>query len=897
MQPSLFDESYLQTDPVLKMDAIAEADLHAALSGGAVLITATPALSLAWKRACVVASGQSVCVTPAVISWQDWINGLTALDSNLSVPLNRMQETRLWEQVIRDDGSSSAAHSSSSLRGLARHARDAFALMCEYRIEAKELAFGGEEAEALAGWISGMAEQLGSGALAGRMLSAMQAESLLADMTQWVNQTTLILDGFDRFTPMQQRLLAALQGAGKTVLSVEREQVTTPMLTACSDQAEEFQLLAQRIRSAIDERNDVRIGVALCDSVKDTKPLSRALNAALMPAVALGSEAELQAVNMPAASLSDLPMISQLLHMLAMAAQSSVSFNDFSRLLFSPWLKGYAEERMARSEFDRQLRRLNRHQLSLKAVIDSPMMDALPELKPLFAILSSWDEKACSVYEWVSRVHSLLQQSGFVQISSDGEPRSSSDIRQMNAFRDLLSSLVSIDVVAGRMNWSSFLSLLRSACSETQFGLPAKYANVTVLPISQIAGMSFDKLYVIGLDEEVFPTQVRSQPLLPPPLQQKFNIANSRAELAFEHSAWLWQQLLKAAPIVELSYAAQRNEQELHVSPFARDLPPQRVEVSFAEIRQLEQEVYADAPDLPLQAGEKIRGGTALIRDQSACPFRSFATWRLGISELDETEPGIEATTKGSLIHLALEYIWQQLRSRSALLALDEDRRSSLIADSISHAWQQQGISLTTAIKGIEEKRMATVLDEWLETELLRPEFRVKATEADFTLQLPQNSSQQVAIRIKADRIDEDEEGCTILIDYKTGAPQSFRKWLGERIEEPQLPLYAVAAGLSEQDVVAYGRVRTGQMGFEGLSGEASGIKGVTACDGKRGAPDDWDAVLQLWREQVNALAAEFVAGRSEVTPRNEKACNYCGLEPVCRIEERGFDIDGGDEI
>jgi len=86
-------------------------------------------------------------------------------------------------------------------------------------------------------------------------------------------------------------------------------------------------------------------------------------------------------------------------------------------------------------------------------------------------------------------------------------------------------------------------------------------------------------------------------------------------------------------------------------------------------------------------------------------------------------------------------------------------------------------------------------------------------------------------------------------------------------------------------------------MGFEGLSGEASGIKGVTACDGKRGAPDDWDAVLQLWREQVNALAAEFVAGRSEVTPRNEKACNYCGLEPVCRIEERGFDIDGGDEI
>ena len=894
MQPSLFDEPSLQTDVALKIEAIAEADLPAALSEGGLLLTASAGLALAWKRACVVASDQSVCITPAVISWQDWINALATQDSNLSVPLNRMQETRLWEQVIRDDGSSSASHSSSSLRGLARHARDAFALMKDYRIETRELAFGGEEAEALAGWISAMAEQLGRGALAGRTLSAMQAEHLLADITRRVSQTALILDGFDRFTPMQEAILTALQGAGKTVLSIQHEQIATPVLTACSDQTEEFQLLAKRIRSSLDEEPQIRIGVALSDAIKDTKPLCRALNVALMPAA--GSEAELQAVNMPAASLSDLPMISQLLHMLAMAAQSTVSFNDFSRLLFSPWLKGYADERMARSEFDRQLRRLNRHQLSLQTIVDSPMMAALPELKPLFATLSSWDEKACSVLEWVSRVHGLLQQSGFVQISSDGEPRSSSDIRQMNAFRDTLSSLVSIDAVAGRLNWSSFLSLLRSACSETQFGQPGRYANITVLPISQMAGMSFDKLYVIGLDEEVFPMPVRSQPLLPPVLQQKFNIANSRAELAFEHSTWLWQQLLNTAPIVELSYAALRNEQEMHVSPFARNLPPQRADVSPEKIQQLEQDVYADAPDLPLLADESVRGGTALIRDQSACPFRSFATWRLGISELDETEPGIEATTKGSLIHLALEYIWQQLRSRSALSALDAEGRSLLIAASIRHAWQQQGVSLTSAIKAIEVKRMATVLEEWLETELLRPGFRVKATEADFTLQLPQSGSQQVTIRVKADRIDEDEEGRTILIDYKTGAPQSFRKWLGERIEEPQLPLYAVAAGLSELDVVTYGRVRTGQMGFEGLSGEGSGIKGVTACDGKRGAPDDWDAVLQLWREQVNALAAEFVAGRSEVAPRDEKACNYCGLESICRIEERGFVSDSGEE-
>ena len=192
---------------------------------------------------------------------------------------------------------------------------------------------------------------------------------------------------------------------------------------------------------------------------------------------------------------------------------------------------------------------------------------------------------------------------------------------------------------------------------------------------------------------------------------------------------------------------------------------------------------------------------------------------------------------------------------------------------------------------------MATILNQWLDIECERPDFEVVAIESPFTLHLPENGDRQLAVQIKADRMDRDAEGSIILIDYKTGAPQSFRKWLGERIEEPQLPIYAVAAGLTENDVVAYGRLRTGQIGFEGLSGKVSGIRGITAFDGKRGAPEDWHEVLTHWREQIDVLAAEFVAGRSEVAPRDKKACRYCGLEALCRIDERGFTEDVGDEL
>ena len=109
---------------------------------------------------------------------------------------------------------------------------------------------------------------------------------------------------------------------------------------------------------------------------------------------------------------------------------------------------------------------------------------------------------------------------------------------------------------------------------------------------------------------------------------------------------------------------------------------------------------------------------------------------------------------------------------------------------------------------------------------------------------------------MSADRIDRDSQGHTILIDYKTGAKQSYSKWLGERMEEPQLPLYALAAGLTKTDAVTFATIRSGHaMGFEGLAGETVDIDGIAVCDGKRKRPDDWQQLLEQWRESLNLLA------------------------------------------
>ena len=64
------------------------------------------------------------------------------------------------------------------------------------------------------------------------------------------------------------------------------------------------------------------------------------------------------------------------------------------------------------------------------------------------------------------------------------------------------------------------------------------------------------------------------------------------------------------------------------------------------------------------------RGGTTLLKDQAHCPFRAFVHHRLKCTQLDSPEAGISAMSRGDLVHLALEKIWQKLGRRTALEAL-----------------------------------------------------------------------------------------------------------------------------------------------------------------------------------------------------------------------------------
>jgi len=876
----------------------AEALKH--LRAGATLVTATSALVSDWKRR-VIPHSSSVVTTPAIFTWHHWLTGIASSCPDMPVPLTVHQETQLWEQMIRRDLSryNLPQGNTASVRGLAKHAANAWMLMQDYRIDVQELASCGEEAEALARWIAAMQLKLASKAFEERTLIADVPKLLYKQLSCVDLPECFIMDGFESLTPMQQRMLDALQQHGCEMMQVqERGQTAEATWTPCPDESGECRHIAERIKVLLDRDKSMRIAVLTTESIRDVAVFRRALDDVLIPDACLHPERDIQSVTIAGDALSDWPMVGQALHFLSLTGKQHITFDEFSPLLFAPWLAGYRDERMARAALDASFREQNRRYLSLKGLLKSAGVQDLPPLSSVIRALEGWKTRQQSAAAWVKSVHALLLTAGFVRTGLEDEsPLNNLEIRQMNAFRDVLTSLVSLDAVSPPLSWHEFLSRLRTACAEARFGLAAMYPNVVVMPLNQAAGMEFEHVFVMGMDEEVFPPPVRPQPLLPVHVQRKYGIPMSSGSQVFESSRWLWDQVARIAPTIECSYAQHKDEREMLPSSFVAGLAEKCVEETTRLPQRLELEDMKDTTDVPLRADEHIRGGTAIIKNQSACPFRAFATHRLGITTLGETAPGIESSDQGALIHLALEFIWEKLESQAALLALTERARADLINMSIEHAWRESRIFRDSGVQAIEKKRMRQVLDAWLDVEAARPPFEVVEREKTYHLTLPEDAEHACPMRIKVDRMDKDAQDHRILIDYKTGKPPSISQWMGERMAEPQLPLYALAAEIGADDAVAFAAVRSGDaMGFAGLAGEDTGITGMKACDGKHGRPEDWQQTLDNWREHINALAKEFVAGRSEVAPRDKHACDYCGLEAVCRVEETGFVSDVEDD-
>jgi len=861
------------------------------LSQGGVLIAHSPQLANDWKYRYSIQQTLPACETPNIYTWSAWLSELFKQTSE-RVCLKPMQEQRLWQQTINED---LIDITESSLRGLAKQASQAYGLIQSYQISTQALLqTGNDETLALLRWMEAIHAKLNQSNHQPYILKADIASLLHTQQKSLTLPAAIMLDGFEHFTPIQAQHLAMYAKSGSIILQVQQQAIPHNIaLYPCQDTQAEYQHIALQSRSILEQQPQARIALisAQPSQAKELSALKRSMQKTLATESCLYPEIQQQTISTQEV-LTDHPMVQQALHLLTQCAQHEISFEDFSILLFCPWIRGFEKERMARASLDALFRRQNRHRIQLKHLTTSTSLQATPALKNCIEHIITWQQnitKKQSCAHWIKICQHFLQHCGFIQAGLEHESiHHAVEIQVMNTLHECISQLIALDAVQPNCSWSHFLTCLRTTCAETSVGQAINFRNISVLSMQQAIGMQFDYIFIYGMDNANFPPIARPQSFLPIRIQHDYHIPMSHSSLVFESCQWLWQHIQYAAPHIMLSYATERDEQAMQASSFVAHLAIKQALYDDALPQHWELEDFDDTQTIAVADAAQIRGGTHIIKHQSACPFRAFAVHRLRIESLGETTPGIEPSTKGSLIHLALEYIWQQLLTQQSLLDISLKQRQKLINDSIEHAWKTTKKPIDFHSQRIEHKRMYHLLIEWLELESKRPPFQIEALEKTYQLSLPTTSQPALSITIKADRMDKDAQDHRLLIDYKTGQQQSSSQWLGERMAEPQLPMYALAANLGNHDGVSFASVRSGEsMGFEGLSGEDMGIKGLTLCDGKRHHPDDWQAVLVAWEEQLNALAAEFIQGHSDVTPRDHHACDYCKLEAICRIDEQ----------
>jgi RecB family exonuclease len=280
------------------------------------------------------------------------------------------------------------------------------------------------------------------------------------------------------------------------------------------------------------------------------------------------------------------------------------------------------------------------------------------------------------------------------------------------------------------------------------------------------------------------------------------------------------------------------------------------------------------------------------LRDQSVCPFRAFAVHRLAIEKKDAPSLLPRADERGTTLHAALHLAYRMLRSRETLEALGHEARRNLaervVSDALADATQRNAPASYLATE--RARLVASVLD-WFRVDLARPDFECETTEQNLEAQIA-----GVPFGIRIDRVDRDTStDGRILIDYKSGTASPLQ-WRGVRLEEPQVPLYAVVLGGVREAALA----EVAPLGSR-LNGVAAdpdryerGPAIRMAAPTRLDAPT-WTDLEERWRTSITSLARELASGVARVDPLHTGICRACHLRTLCRIDDRDTRFNDGD--
>ena len=849
--------------------------------------------------------GQTQWQPPTILSWDAWASGLwrgLLMQGGAShVLLNGTQELAVWRAVLANDPE---LRSLRSVDSLAELAAEAWRLLCSHggRDRLQELAVS-TDTRAFQGWAKAFERRCQSaGYLAHAQLEEVLRKSIEGGVVR-VEAAELALVGFDAMTPAQVRLVEAVRGAGIAVEALTIEAAGEQgLLVEAADELSELRSCARWVRRFLEEWPAARVGVIVPGLGEQRAEIDRVFREVLAPELqdvgASGEGGPYEfSLGVPLAATAMVRVALELLRWLA----GPLPVERVSGLLGSRYFAGGGAESGARAELDAfELRRVTmlRPEVSVARVIalveGSRRRESLGVLARALRGLEARAEDPLTqdeerpYFEWADEMREVLEAAGW----GAGAGESSSEFQTRRRWESALDELATLDFDGARVRFGAALKELERIAKRTVFAPESREAPVQVVGPLEAAGDGFDAVWFLRAGELSWPAVVSSSPLLPWKMQRELGVPGADVAQDAAYARAVTERITRSAPVAVFSYARQSSEGKQRASSALDGLGLETVAASAlleAEVERVvvEVETFEDREPLPLLRDEVAHGGVKILASQAACGFRAFAEQRLWGNELRESELGMDALERGSVVHQVLESFWSVVKTQRALHDMSDDERVEVldwaIRESLRKSEALRSSEWDFAYVELQLDRLHDLLGPWLELEMVRPPFEVKLQED----RLEDARVGPLRLSVRVDRVDK-VEGGEIILDYKTGAAKPS-DWLSKRPDAPQLPLYAILSQAERLEGVAFAHVRAGKdCGLQGFATSKDvGIR-MAKMEGA-----SLEIQVELWRTVLTGLAEEFYRGDARVRPKQYPGtCEHCGQRLVCRLDVAAMDED-----
>lgn len=842
-----------------------------------------------------------------ILAWDAWTAALwrnLLIDGHaIGLLLNRTQEHTIWRRILIADSSLESLRSPDTL---AEQAADAWQRLCSYNGQSRlRGAASNYDTQAFERWAIEFQRRCRDS----KLLTQAELENSLSHAARSgnlrVETQEVVLVGFDRLTPAQASLVEAIQSMGHTVVELP---LTIPaasrLLIKAEDEDEEISAAAHWARSFLEEHPEARIAIVLPALDKHRAKIDRIFRAVLAPELQNIEAAEDAcpyefSIGIPLARAEMVRTALDLLHF----SIGPIRLERASALLLSPYFSMLPAERSVRAEFDAfELRREHRlrPEISLARMIASvyksqhreslgQLLATLLATQSVASHLSTTDRRSHS--EWAEKMRRILEAAHW-----GAEHETSVEFQVRKKWESALDELATLDFDGSRVEVSHALDSLERIAAHMMFAPESHGAPVQIIGAFEAAGSTFDAVWLMRCGDLTWPVPAAINPLLPWRLQVE--LAMPGADTARDDTAArrITERIAASAATTIVSYAVEVDEGKQRPSSLLDNLNLSETDagqlVSMeAQHPLVELESIADTEPVTALPDIPVRGGAQILKNHAACPFRAFAEHRLWSTEIEQSEAGMDARQSGTAVHRILELFWREIKTQQALKQMQQHEVVAAL-DSCIHQSLIRTASLSetpwdAAYMQMQHDRLRNLIHHWLELERERPPFEVVLSEKDIN----DVHIGPLRLNVRVDRVDLVENG-EVLIDYKTGE-FSPKAWLGDRPDEPQLPLYATVAEPAQLQGIAFGMVRSGKerklVGYgadEGVLPSQSKLNALSLSK----QVEDWKRVL------VN-LATDFCAGDARVAPKTyPKTCNYCTQRILCRLDSSQLEEDEEEE-